>query len=58
MLIEFVLSNSVIVLFVLVAVIIEINRKHYFHCDLCILTLYKVTLFSAEVKSRQMDWGF
>ena len=32
---EFALSNSVIVLFVAVAVSMEINRKHYFWSDLC-----------------------
>jgi len=41
---ENLLSNSVLVLFVLVVVSIEINRKHYFWSVLCALLVSSLIL--------------
>ena len=41
---EFVLSNSVVVLFISVVVSVEINRRHYIQADLCISVFMKYSI--------------
>ena len=58
---EFALSNSVMVLFVSVVVSTEINRRHYFQSDRCILSIpkfftYCLCSFERQNRPSRQDW--